>query len=131
MHELIQRPLTVDTLDSIWSLDRRESIDGFYRWHDGALELTATECGVAGWPPGEAAHSTPRLKQSLADGGWAMGWFSGKQLAAAVVVAPYPLCGVLNLRQLQFLHVGRDWRGRGVGTCNVDPGAATTALVGR
>nr|WP_249179825.1 GNAT family N-acetyltransferase [Burkholderia dolosa] len=47
-------------------------------------------------------------------GGWLPGMLDDARLVAAVAVDTRPLGTGRDKRQLKFLHVSRDWRGRGL-----------------
>ncbi|WP_334035443.1 GNAT family N-acetyltransferase [Burkholderia cepacia] len=115
---LCARPLTLDEVPLVWTIDRREIIEHLYVLRDGALHLVPEFYDVGGWPEGEADHYTPILIDCHDRGGWCLGMFDGERLVAAVVVDSRPLGphgphG--DMLQLKFLHVSRDWRGCGLG----------------
>jgi predicted N-acetyltransferase YhbS len=70
---------------------------------------------VRGWPPGEAEKYTPILRACFDGGGWLHGLFEGEALIGAAVLAPRWLGRARDQLQLEFLHVARSHRGRGLG----------------
>lgn len=109
------RPLRRDEIERIWTLDRRERIERIYELRDGALRLRAARIDVPGWPPGTVEQQTPLLAACFDRGGAFDAAFDGDVLAGIAVVDRRPVTTRPDLLQLQFLHVGRDHRGVGLG----------------
>ena len=97
------RLLDADEVDLIWTIDRGETHDEIYVLRDGALVLVPFHFDIRGWPPGQRKHDTPRLRAADVR----IGAFDGDALAGVAV---------LEGERLYYLHVGRPYRGRGVGT---------------
>jgi predicted N-acetyltransferase YhbS len=69
---------------------------------------------VRGRADGEGDHDTAILLDCHDRGGWLPGMLDDARLVAAVAVDTRPLGTGRDKRQLKFLHVSRDWRGRGL-----------------
>lgn len=109
------RPLARDEIALVWSIDRREVIDHVYYLRDGALVREPEHYDMQGWPPGEAETYTPLLLACYDRGGAFTGAFDGAALAGVVVVDTVWRGPQRDLLQLEFLHVGRPYRGQGLG----------------
>jgi GNAT superfamily N-acetyltransferase len=110
------RLLARHEISLIWGTDRREYIANIYRLQDGALVLEPHNFDVPGWKPGAEEATTPRLLTILDRGGEAWAVFDASSIAAAVVTDTRPVGTAKDLIQLEWLHVGRDYRGTGLGT---------------
>lgn len=115
MPELQLRRLARDEIELIWTIDRREIVEGIYVLERGALVLKPAYFDIPGWEPGAAEHSLPRLTLMFDRGGAFWGIFDGDQLVAELVVDTLRLGAQAELVQLAMLHVGRDYRGQGLG----------------
>jgi predicted N-acetyltransferase YhbS len=109
------RALRRDEIALIWTIDRREVIHNIYVLRGGELVLRPEFFDMQGWPPGEAELYTPLLERCFERGGRFVGAFDGERLAGAVVVDTPRLGPAGDLVQLKMLHVGRDYRGQGLG----------------
>ena len=109
------RTLQRDELTVVWSIDRREVIDNTYRLGDGVLKLRPDYFDMQGWPPGEDALYTPILLDCYDRGGWFYALFDGVQLAGVAVLESKFIGAPADMLQLKFLHVGRAYRGQGLG----------------
>ncbi|MBX0326616.1 GNAT family N-acetyltransferase [Oscillochloris sp. ZM17-4] len=109
------RPLARDEVTQVWSIDRREVIERVYYLRDGALVLEPEYYDMQGWPPGSAEKYTPLLLDCYDRGGAFVGAFDGETLAGVAVLDTIRRGPRGDLLQLEFLHVGRDYRGRGLG----------------
>lgn len=117
---LIFRELTRDEIDRIWTIDRREHIARLYRVVDGALRLEALGADVPGWHADTIAQTAPMLHAMFDRGARFFAAFdapaaAGEQLAGVSVLDTLPRGERGDLLQLAFMHVGRDYRDRGVG----------------
>lgn len=110
------RELARAEIDLVWTIDRREHITSFYRVVDGGLQLEAHEVDVPGWPPDDVSKTTPLLHQMFDRGARFFAAFDGEQLAGASVLDTLPRGERGDLLQLEFMQVGRDYRGRGLGS---------------
>jgi len=109
------RDLARDEIKKVWTIDRAEAIEGFYRLVDGALVLERQHHDVKGWPPGEADKYTPILEASFDRGGWFLGMFDAEKLVGAAVLDSRFIGSRRDQLQLEFLHVSRDYRHSGLG----------------
>ena len=110
------RELKRAKIDRIWTIDRREHIANSYRLVDGALRLEALDVDVPGWHPDNVAKTTPLLYEMFDRGARFFASFDGEQLAGVSVLDTVPRGERGDLLQLGFLHVGRDYRGQGLGS---------------
>lgn len=109
------RLLARHEIPQVWTIDRSETIHGFYQVVHGVLQFKPGFELVAGWPDGEAAQYTPILQVCYDRGGWFYALFD-QDLMIAVVVLDALFIGMhKNLLQLKFLHVGQQYRGQGLG----------------
>ena len=104
-----------DEIERVWSIDRRERIEGIYKLVDGALALTHQLINVEGWPPGEADKYTPILKHCFDRGGWFLGAFDTATLVGVVVLDNKFIGQGRDQLQLEFLHVSNSYRHEGLG----------------
>jgi predicted N-acetyltransferase YhbS len=114
--ELVRRHLRRDELPLIWRIDRRESVERIFELRDGELVSRADPFDIRGWPPGEPEKAAPILEAAFDRGGAFLAAFDDTRLAALAVVDTLPLGPSGDLRQLTFLHVGHDYRRRGLGS---------------
>ena len=112
---ITERQLTRAEIPLIWSIDRREVIENFYHLENGALVLRADHVEVAGWPPGEVERYTPILLACFDRGGWFHGVFDDDKLVGIAVLDSKFIGRNKDQLQLEFLHVSRVYRGRGLG----------------
>lgn len=110
------RDLARGEFDRIWTIDRREHIAHIYRLVDGGLKLEAHDIDVPGWHPETVARTTPLLYEMCGRGARFFAAFGGEQLAGVSVLDTLPRGERGDLRQLAFMHVGRDYRGQGLGS---------------
>ena len=116
---MFTRQLTRDEISLLWRIDRREYIRNIYRLQDGELVLEPHDFEVPGWSRGNQESTTPRLLAALSRGGTAWAVFDRDVVAAAVV--DVKLVGAsTDLIQLEWLHVGRQYRGTGLGVMLFD-----------
>jgi GNAT superfamily N-acetyltransferase len=116
MRHLEFRELNRAEIDQIWTIDRREHIANIYRLVDGGLQLEAHDFDVPGWHPDNVANTTPVLREMFDRGARFFASFDGEQLAGVSVLDTLPRGERGDLRQLELLHVGRDYRGHGLGS---------------
>jgi GNAT superfamily N-acetyltransferase len=109
------RELERAEIDRIWTIDRREHIANIYRLTDGALQLEAHDVEVPGWPSDTVAM-TPLLYEMFDRGARFFAAFDGEQLAGVSVLDTLRRGEQGDLLQLELMHVGRDYRGQGLGT---------------
>jgi len=109
------RALDRSDISSVWSINRHEIVDHIYQLVDGDLILRKQRYDIREWPPGEAEKYTPILQACHASGGWCCGLFDKDRIVAAAVLDGVPLQSDANARQLVFLHVSHEHRGRGLG----------------
>ncbi len=108
------RELERAEIDRIWTIDRREYIANSYRLVDSALHLEAHNFDVPGWPPDTVAKM-PQLHEMFDRGARFFAAFDGEQLAGLSVLDTLPRGERGDLRELGFMHVGRGYRGQGLG----------------
>lgn len=111
------RLLTRDEVVSVWQIERREVIQEVYRFADGRLHLHSEFYDTRDWPEGEPELYTPILLECYDHGGAFLGAFAEEKLVAVAVVDARPVTDYPQYRQLSFLHVSHDWRGRGLASC--------------
>lgn len=109
------RELKRAEIDRIWTIDRREHIANIYRLVDGGLQLEAHDFDVPGWHPDNVAKTTPLLYEMFDRGARFFASFDGEQLAGVSVLDTLPRGERGDLRELGFMHVGRDYRSQGLG----------------
>ena len=114
--DLVRRRLRRDELPLAWTIDRREIVERVFDLRDGQLVSRPDRFDIRGWPPGDAEKLTPIFEATLDRGGAFLGVFDGEHLVALAVVDTLPLGRSHDLRQLTFLHVGRDYRRLGLGS---------------
>jgi predicted N-acetyltransferase YhbS len=127
---LVWRRLARGESDLLWRIDRREVVERVYEARDGRLLLRDAFFDMPGWPPGEREHSMPWLEASFDRGAVFLGVFDGPDIAGAMVLDTVPLGPRRDLLQLSFLHVGRDHRGRGLGTALFERAARMARDIG-
>jgi GNAT superfamily N-acetyltransferase len=109
------RMLARDEITRIWTIDRSEHIDNIYRLIDGELRLEPHNIDAPGWPADTEPTYTPLLLETFERGGSFFAAFDGEQLAGLSVLDTIWLGPNRDLLQLEFMHVGRDYRGKGLG----------------
>lgn len=114
MQNIIVRPLERSEVINVWQIERREVVQEIYRFTDGALHLHAEFYDTRDWPEGEPELYTPILLDCFDYGGIFLGAFAGDKLIAVGVADIRPVTDYPQYRQLSFLHVSHDWRGRGL-----------------
>jgi len=113
---MIVRPRAREELPRIWEIDRRETIDGLYRLdEEGTLIPVPYHFEVPGWPPDAEPTYAPILATLYEAGGQFVSAWEGDTIAGVAVVDLQPVASIPDLRQLVMLHVGREYRGRGLG----------------
>ena len=112
---MITRQLTGTELPLIWTIDRREVIENIYRLRDGELVMEPHHFDVQGWAPERPNAETPKFQACFDRGGCFIGAFEEATLAGIAVVDCKRVGAAKDLVQLTFLHVGRDYRGQGLG----------------
>ena len=110
------RPLRRDEIELIWTIDRREFIARTYRVEAGELILMRHDFDVPGWPADSVSTMTPLLYECHDRGGEFFAAFDGVQMAGVAVLDTVWRGQRHDLLQLGMLHIGRDYRGNGLGT---------------
>lgn len=110
------RPLRRDEIELIWTIDRREFIARSYRVQAGELILGQHDVDVPGWPPDSVRRMRPLLYECHDRGAKFFAAFEGEQMAGLAVLDTVWRGERHDLLQLEFMHVGRDHRGNGLGT---------------
>jgi predicted N-acetyltransferase YhbS len=113
---MLLRMLERREIELIWTIDRREFIENIYRLVDGELRLEPHNFDVPGWHPDTPPTATPWLYESFDRGGLFFGAFENEQLAGVAALDTVWRGRRGDLLQLEFMHVGRDYRAQGVGT---------------
>ncbi len=108
----IIRPLQRAEVEQVWQIERREIVHEIYQVADGRLYLRPQFYDTREWPDGEPGIYTPILLDCFDHNGVFLGAFAGENLVAASVVDARPVGDYPSLRQLAFLHVSHDWRGK-------------------
>lgn len=112
---LTTRLLMRAELDGLLRIDRREQVHEIYVADaHGKLTLRPFFHDTRGWPEGELEAELPILRRHLDQGGAAVGVFDHEALIGAAILGATGVADYPDLRQLMFLHVSHDWRGRGV-----------------
>jgi GNAT superfamily N-acetyltransferase len=109
------RTLAREEIGRIWTIDRRERIDNIYVLVDGDLRLEPHNFDVPGWHPDSPRTLTPLLHEICDRGGNFYAAFEGEQLSGLSVLDTIWLGPKRDLLELAFMHVGRDYRGHGLG----------------
>lgn len=109
------RALSRDEIRRIWEIDRSETVEWVYRVENGELVLIAAHFDLRGWPPGEPEKYTPLLEACFDRGGWLHGLFEGEKLIGAAVLESRFIGKRHDQLQLEFLHVSRAYRSKGLG----------------
>ena len=109
------RELSRNEVESVWNIDRREVIDHVYYFENGALVLKPEHYDMQGWNPHEAEHYTSILLDCFDRGGWFCGAFEDEKLVGVAVLDNKFIGRDKDQLQLKFLHVSRDYRGKGLG----------------
>jgi predicted N-acetyltransferase YhbS len=109
------RLLERDEVETVWTIDRREIIENIYHMENGELVLHAEYYDVQGWPPGEPEQYMPILLDCFDRGGTFCGAFEDGQLIGVAVLESKFIGKDKDQLQLKFLHVSRDYRGKGLG----------------
>lgn len=112
MHTIVIRPLQRAEVQLVWQIERQEMVEEIYQLAGGRLHLRPQFYDTREWPDGEPTLYTPILLDCFDHGGTFLGAFAGEHIVAAGVVDARPVGDYPNLRQLAFLHVSHDWRGR-------------------
>jgi GNAT superfamily N-acetyltransferase len=110
------RPLALDEIDRLWTIDRGEIIRRNYRLRDGRFILEPAYFEAQGWEPGKAEVWTPHLLEIFRRGGSFFGMFDAEDLIGASVVDGRFIGPRLDWLVLEFLYVSRGQRSSGVGT---------------
>lgn len=114
-HELVRRMLTRSEVIRVREIDRREVIEAVYYVVDGELVLRPEHYDMQGWPPGEMEKSIAWLLEMFDRGAWFRGVFDGERMVAVAALDNKFIGAPPDMLQLAFLHVSRDYRGRGLG----------------
>ncbi len=109
------RLLRREEIPLLWQIDRREYIANIYRLRGGALVLEPHDFEVPGWPPGQQETQMPLLHACYDHGGCGWAAFDDGTIAGAAVLDAKLFGTRRDTLQLEWLHVGRDYRGRGLG----------------
>ena len=107
---MLTRLLSRSEIPLIWTIDRSEHIEKFYRLQDGVLVLEPRSIEAKGWPGGEPEADTPIFYRCFDAGGAFYGTFDGAKLAGIAIVDPAPVTSLPTLVQFRFLHVDRAYR---------------------
>ena len=118
------RTLARDEIARIWTIDRSEHIDKIYRHIDGELVLEPHNFDAPGWPADTQPTYTPLLLETMDRGGDFLAAFDGEQMAGLAVLDTRWLGPNGDLLQLEFMHVGRPYRGTGLGKTLFEQAAA-------
>jgi predicted N-acetyltransferase YhbS len=110
------RLLQRDEIELIWTIDRREFIARRYRVQAGELVLIPHDFDVPGWHPDNVRRLTPLLYECHDRGGKFFAAFDGDKLVGIAALDTVWRGEQHNLLQLEMMHVGRDHRGKGLGT---------------
>ncbi len=109
------RELGRGEISLIWTIDRREVVERVYRLEGGELRLGSEYHDVRGWPADDVLKTTPVLYEVFDRGGGFFAAFDDEQLVGLSVLDTVWRGARGDLLQLEFMHVSRDYRGRGLG----------------
>jgi GNAT superfamily N-acetyltransferase len=109
------RILRRDEIEFIWTIDRREVIQNIYRLQAGRLLRETHNVDVPGWSDDNVRRTTPLLYESYDRDAQFFGAFDGDALVGVAVLDTLWRGPAADLLQLEWLHVSRDYRARGVG----------------
>jgi predicted N-acetyltransferase YhbS len=110
------RALERSELDEIWSIDRAELVERVYVREGDTLVLRDERHDVKGWPPGEADHYGPILRDCFERGGAFYAAFDDAGTLVGLAVLESRFIGrARDQLQLKFLHVSRSARRTGLG----------------
>ncbi len=109
------RRLGRDEISRVWEIDRGERIERVYRVVEGELVRANERHDVKGWPPGEAEKYGPILEACWERGGFFYALFDGGEIVGVVVLDNRWLGEARDQLQLEFLHVSRRARDKGLG----------------
>jgi len=110
-----ERLLTRNEINKIWQIDRSEIIEATFSLVDRHLVLKPEHFEAKGWPPGEAEKYTPILEDCYDHGGWFYGMIAGQNLVGVAVLDGRFIGRHKDQLQLKFLHISRNFRGKGFG----------------
>lgn len=116
------RALGRGEIDRIWTIDRSEHIDNIYRVFNGELVLEPRTIDAPGWPADTPPTYTPILYDVFDRGGPFFAAFDGETFAGLAVLDT--VWRLKDLLQLEFMHVGRPYRGQGLGKTLFEQAAA-------
>jgi predicted N-acetyltransferase YhbS len=111
---LTARELAADELTGLAAIDRSEAIDGHYVVEHGALRYVAAPVEAPGWQPSEVQGYVERLREVLLAGGVVVGAWDAAALVGVAALDVRPVGGDERTMDLDFMHVGRPYRGHGV-----------------
>lgn len=114
-NKLKYRELSIDELEQIWKINRTEYVDANYRKTEHGLEELAINKTFVGWAANEQQKYAPILRAAFLRGAYFYGGFTENLLKAIVVLDSHWIGSNKNMLQLKFLHVDKDYRGRGIG----------------
>jgi GNAT superfamily N-acetyltransferase len=114
-NRLLVRERERDELRLIWTIDRREMIDGIYHHEKGKLILKPEHYDVKGWLPDMPEICGAELLECYDRNGTFYGAFDGNRLVGVAVLESEFIGRNKDQLQLKFLHVGHDHRGKGLG----------------
>lgn len=115
MDKFTIRNLTRDEVHLIWEIERAEFIGGIYTLVEGKLVLKPEQFDLTSWPLGEPEIYAPILLDCFDRGGWFLGIFDGNAMVGVIVLANEYIGPERDSLQLKFMHVGRFYRGAGMG----------------
>ena len=109
------RELAREEIETIWEIDRSETIDNVYQLQDGELVLRAEHLDVAGWDPCEPGLYGPILYDCFDRGGTIYGAFEGSEMVGEAALESRFIGKARDQLQLVSLHVSSGQRRRGLG----------------
>jgi predicted N-acetyltransferase YhbS len=115
----VDAPLTVRAVETaeltrLAEIDRAEDIDGHYVVDHGRLAYVAAPVVAPGWGPDQVEGYVARLREVVGVGGLVVGAWAGAGLVGLAALDVRPVGGDARTMELDFLHVDRAHRGRGV-----------------
>ncbi|MFQ6087709.1 MAG: GNAT family N-acetyltransferase [Candidatus Methanofastidiosia archaeon] len=103
-------------IDKIKNIDRSEIVENIYYYQNGKLVKEKEFYDIRGWDKNELAKNLKKLKKLHDRGGSFIGAFDSERLVGIGALENRFIGENLDTLQLVFLHVGKPFRKKGIGT---------------